>query len=383
VTGSRAAQVFVTLAFGALIGSAGLIQTAAELRRGERPQALEVFERPPTARNLHEFEHALEESSLVMNTTRPWMQEAQFRLLADAGENALVGRDGWLFYRPSVRYATERPVGPRVDAMPAIRSFRDQLAARGIRLLVVPVPNKESIYPEMLTARAEGSGVLVCRPSRSLLDRLRDDRIEVVDLFGVFRQIKENQDPSDTAQLYLKKDSHWTPRGMQIAAKAIALRIRDRGWVETGSVDYDARPVPVERVGDLVRMLQVPRLERSIAPERVVCEQIVRHDDGQPYRDDPNSRILILGDSFLRIYEQDEPQAAGLIAHLARELKQPLTSIVNDGGASTLVRQDLTRRPKFLANKALVIWEFVERDIRDGTEGWQVIPLPKPEPERR
>jgi hypothetical protein len=24
----------------------------------------------------------------------------------------------------------------------------------------------------------------------------------------------------------------------------------------------------------------------------------------------------------------------------------------------------------------VVVWEFVERDIRFGTEGWQVIPLP-------
>ena len=53
----------------------------------------------------------------------------------------------------------------------------------------------------------------------------------------------------------------------------------------------------------------------------------------------PESEVLILGDSFLRIYEQDEPGAAGFIAHLARELGQPLTSIVNDGGGSTLVRQ--------------------------------------------
>ena len=39
--------------------------------------------------------------------------------------------------------------------------------------------------------------------------------------------------------------------------------------------------------------------------------------------------------------------------------------------------------------KRLVIWEFVERDIRYGTEGWKLIPLPllqaarEPDPERR
>ena len=84
----------------------------------------------------------------------------------------------------------------------------------------------------------------------------------------------------------------------------------------------------------------------------------------------------MLGDSFLRIYETDEPGAAGFISQLARELKRPVASIVNDGGASTLVRQELNRRPALLSNKRVVIWEFVERDIRLGVEGWQHIPLP-------
>jgi hypothetical protein len=102
---------------------------------------------------------------------------------------------------------------------------------------------------------------------------------------------------------------------------------------------------------------------------------VVQSNGLTPYRDAPESQILILGDSFLRIYEQDEPGAAGLIAHLARELGQPLTAIVNDGGASTLVRQALARRPALLLNKKLVVWEFAERDIRFGTEGWQIVPL--------
>jgi hypothetical protein len=57
-------------------------------------------------------------------------------------------------------------------------------------------------------------------------------------------------------------------------------------------------------------------------------------------------------------------------------LGRPLASIVNDGGASTLVRQELHRRPALLANKKVVVWEFVERDLRLGTEGWAKVPLP-------
>jgi hypothetical protein len=378
----------VTIGFLALIGSAGLVQTAVELRRGDRPQALEVFDRPPTARNLHEFERDLDESSVVMDRLRPIMQDARFTLLADAGEKALVGREGWMFYRPGVRYATERadaapPERRTVDPLPAIQAFHEQLAARGIALLVVPVPDKESVYPEMLSRRAERASVVVCRPARALLDRLRAAGIEFVDLFEAFRRAKEAQGGSDRSRFYLERDSHWTPEGMRVAVAAVARRILDRGWVERGTVGYDVRLAPVERVGDLLQMLRVPRLERAVAPERILCEQVVRRDTGWPYRDEPDARVLVLGDSFLRIYERDEPGAAGFVAHLAREFGQPLASIVNDGGASTLVRQDLRRRPRLLSNKRIVIWQFVERDIRDGLEGWQVVPLPRIQPDRR
>src|SRR5213596_4163216 len=102
----------------------------------------------------------------------------------------------------------------------------------------------------------------------------------------------------------------------------------------------------------------------------------MRRDPGALYTDDPESDVLVLGDSFLRIYQQDEPGSAGFVAHLARELGRPLASIINDGGASTLVRQELFRRPQLLANAKVVIWEFVERDLRLGAEGWQIVPLP-------
>ncbi|MBW1870953.1 MAG: hypothetical protein JRJ19_02755, partial [Deltaproteobacteria bacterium] len=62
-----------------------------------------------------------------------------------------------------------------------------------------------------------------------------------------------------------------------------------------------------------------------------------------------------------------------LIANLAYELQLPLASIVNNGGASTLVRQKLARKIDLLKGKRLIIWEFIERDIRFGLQGWEHI----------
>src|SRR5262249_14157564 len=142
----------------------------------------------------------------------------------------------------------------------------------------------------------------------------------------------------------------------------------------------EARPAPVEEHGDLVRMIRSPAIERSLPPESIAARQVVRRDGDAPFRDDRSPEILVLGDSFLRIFERDAPGSAGFVAHVARLTGRRVGSIISDGGASTLVRQSLFRRPQLLARARVVVWEFVERDIRLGTEGWQVVPLPPEAP---
>jgi hypothetical protein len=235
----------------------------------------------------------------------------------------------------------------------------------------------------MVARRAEDAGVIVCEPTRRLLEELHQYGIEHVDLFEVFRRAKQQERGATPRRLYLAHDSHWSPEGARLAAGAVARRVLDGGTIRRGDHAYIERSVTVQRQGDLVEMLQAQQIARALEPESLACLQVFQADTGTPYRDAPESEVLILGDSFLRVYAQDEPGAAGFVAHLAREIGQPLSSIVNDGGASTLVRQRLARRSTLLLNKKLVIWEFAERDIRYGTEGWQIVPLAQAKMTRR
>jgi SGNH hydrolase-like domain, acetyltransferase AlgX len=253
--------------------------------------------------------------------TRPLVQALLFGVFHNPGEKAIAAPNGRLFYKQDVRYLIE-PVD-LAEPRAVVHDFREQLALRGIRLIVVPIPVKPN------TGTNPGIGNI------DLLPLLQNH--------------------------YLAYDTHWTCEGAQIAAKAVADLLPQL----RGAKDYEVKSVTIERRGDIVRMMDSPTLERFFPPETVPCQQV------QDYMDDPNSPILVLGDSFLRIYQTDTPKSAGFIAHLARELKQPLTSIVNDGGASTLVRQELARKPQLLKGKKVVIWEFVERDLRFGTDGWQ------------
>lgn len=286
------------------------------------------------AGNLREFERRLDEDSIFVQRARPAIQSLTFAL-REAGEKVLARNDGTLFYRQDVRYLTE-PADTR-EAFETILDTHRQLEKRGIRLAVMPIPVK----PHASGTRS---------PAMDLLPRLRSAGIETIDLFAQPRQ-------------YLKLDTHWTPA----TARAMARFAAPLLGIERGTAQFSEREVRVERRGDLAQMLAI---RSRFAPEPVTAWQV----EGPV--SDPATPLLVLGDSFLRIFQADPPRNAGFIAHLAKELRLPVASIVNDGGASTLVRQDLARRSQLLAGKKVVLWEFVERDLRFGAEGWRRVTLP-------
>jgi hypothetical protein len=377
----RDPQWFLILMFLGIIGSVPLIQILLEARQEDGVRAFEVFSQTPTAANLRAYERSLEAANWAARLSRPWIQFAQFEWLKDGGEKAVIGRGGWCFYKPGLEYMLARPERSKAasatnDPLAAIVDFRDQLAARGIRLVVMPVPNKESVYPDRLTSRAEPRRGMLAPRTQDLLNRLRAANVEVIDLFKEFGQARLETGSASQASLYLTQDTHWSPAGVELAAKTVARRLLALGWVRPGPVDYRERSAPVPRLGDVLRLMQVPLIERRVNPETIPCVQVVRRDNSELYQEAPDAEVLVLGDSFVRIYQRDEPGAAGFIAHLGKELKQPLMALVNDGGGSTLVRQELHGRPAFLKNKKVVLWEFVERDIGLGLEGWELVPLP-------
>lgn len=374
------------LVFLGILAVVPLTQVALELRQGERVLALDVFRASPTAANLRAYEHRLEDANWAAHATRPWMRFAEFTWLGDGGAKAVRGPSDWLFYKPGlIDLLSQPPQSPPpstpqpTSPLAAILDFQEQLRARGIHLVVMPVPNKESVYPDRLTSRAASlRGVLAPRTGH-VLEALRAANVEVIDLFREFEHARPTGDAPPGADLYLAQDTHWSPAGIALAARTAARRLLERGWVQPGALTYAERPATVRRLGDIVRMLQSPPIEARTPPETVPCVQVVRRDDDAPYQDDPAAAVLVLGDSFLRVFQRDDPGSAGFVAHLARELRQPLLSLVSDGGGSTLVRQELRARPAFLRHKTVVLWEFVERDLGLGLHGWQKVPLP-PEP---
>jgi hypothetical protein len=353
------------------------------------------------AKYLRPFEKEMENSSIFEISIRPVMFFLKYALYGDLGEKGVAGRNGWFYYKSDVDYVV-RPsvldkrsviVDPNDKVMTdnpvtAIVNFKKQLSDLGIDLLVVLMPAKPSIYPDVLNSsiKPELSGKI--GTTMRIIEALRGQGVEAIDLFTPFAMERKN-DATAGDSMYLSKDTHWRARGVRTAAHVIAERIRQFPWYQAGTTDYVLDSVDIERVGDIGVMTTLPAfrlhdLSVVFATEKTRCYQVYQvnrdasgNETGRVlYKDDfKNSRVLLLGDSYSRIYQTDEPRCAGWISHIAYELKQPIASLVSDGGASTLVRQSLARRLNLLRGKKVVVWEVVERDLRYGAEGWKDVPL--------
>jgi hypothetical protein len=422
---NRKSELVLVVGFLTVVAAVPVTQSCLELARHERVQFTDVFRYPPTAKNLRQFEHTLEEKSWFQQKIRPGIQRLLFATLRDTGSKAVLGRDQWLFYQPNLRYLVE-PDRPEVGTndsrwiQPAVKRthrecverailrFRNQLKERGIALVVVPVPGKPSVYPDQVTRREIGKQEQFQSPTVELIEALLREGVPTVNLFETFSSARAD---ARSAPLYLAQDTHWTPQGAQLAAQVVATRLREMKLAPETNNEFQKQRVSVTRWGDILEMMQIPGLRKAFPPEKVDCQQVLDATQGllvpspadRPgtYRyPGPGSSVLVLGDSFCRIYQFPEPQSlaetsapvfaqkqesrtklllpgsAGFISHLALALKAPVDAILSDGGASTDVRRKLSTNPEILEGKKVVVWEFVERDIALGAQGWEDVPLP-------
>jgi len=357
----------------------------------EQPYIFKFFTLKPGKENWHRWDENTKDRSLFSKWLRPKTLQLRYDLFKEMAPKAIAGLDDWLFYNQDVDYLidptysenrfykgsfdtviTNKRVNIR-NPLVAIAHFRNELKVMNIQLLIVPIPGKPSIYPEKLVRDFKDAPV---SPTMAFINELKKSGFNVVDLFSPLLMAK--QKTTDSNYLYLKHDTHWTPQGLEIAAQVISENILElildtnENHSALQTKKYFLKDTSIMRYGDIAEMTKVPNRKNIWAEEKVKAQQVLSSSDSLLYKDDSASAILWLGDSFSRIYQTDVPQSAGLIAHLAYHLNLPFASIVNDGGASTVVRQQLARRPNLLKGKKLVVWSFVERDIRFGSKGWQV-----------
>lgn len=319
------------------------------------------------------FTTGFEDASALSAWLTPTLRRYFSGVLHGGSEDVFVGWRDWLFYRPDVEYLTGRgfldpaartPGTGQGDPLAAMVQFRDQLAARGVALLVVPTPVKPMIYPEQFALRY-GPGDQLDHPDYPrLLTQLAAAGIAVCDLRKPLADAKE-RDPA--LPLFLATDTHWTPAGLDLAARAIASTVTGQGWLSPAAPAAVRTVQPVSNTGDLARMLEFPGAVQLHDPETVSLPQF----DTLPA--ETAAEVLLLGDSFSNIYSLAEMgwgTGAGLAETLAAHLGAPVEPVCVNGDGAYASRLalclDLLRGHDRLAGKKVVVWQFALRALSHG-----------------
>lgn len=364
-------------------------QAYLEKKEDEESPLLELFRRPPTAENLHQLEKDVEQSSYPKLYVQPRLQLQLTQRGRVGNKLAIIGQQGWLYYKPGVLHVG----GPGVldadvhasrqkdvldageaailaDPRPAIIGFHRALAQRGIRLVLLPIPDKVALAPQHLHSRAL-SGWPKNPDYDALLAELGRSGVAVFDLRrGLGAPPKES--------LFLEQDTHWTPSFMQSQARALARYVTDSVALPAAEApELHAVPQAVSRVGDLVDMLKLPEEQAAFAPQAVTVQQ-VQDATGTPWEPDPKADVLLLGDSFTNIFSLEGMGwgvSAGLAPHLSLALGRPLDVIAQNDSGAFATRQALARELAAgndrLAGKRVVIWEFASRELSVGD--WKLL----------
>lgn len=377
--------LFLLLIFGVPLSQAYL-----EHRAGDDSPLVDLLRHKPSVENLRQFEKDIEQASYAKAFTQPRLQLLLTRFGRVGNKLALIGRHGWLYYRPGVlhvggpgfldrdvRLSREKEAldagerGIIADPRPAILAFHAALAQRGIQLVVMPVPDKSALAGEPLHGRQRPAVWPENRDFSAFLQELRGRGVLVFDA-------REGFSPSANESLFLEQDTHWTPAFMEAVAGALAHFVERHGSLPaTEALPLHTVEQPILRVGDIVDMLKLPDEQSLFLPQSVRLHQVYDSED-KLWESDPNADVLLLGDSFSNIFSLEGMgwgEAAGLGPQLSRALARPVDVIAqNDSGAFATRRalaRELAAGTDRLQGKRVVIWEFASRELSVGD--WQAV----------
>ena len=391
---------FLAAAFLLAIGLVPLLEGVRAARAGKTDLPAGIV-RSSVVETIRALEDAIDNHSLLTGVLRPRGQSFLTGVLGVGNEKAYCGKDGWLFYPPDLHQVVgppfldervlrdrarrggspQRPTQP--DPVKAILAFHEQLARRGISLVVVPTPDKVAIQPEKFSGRYENRNAAAPRNSsfEEFERRLEEKGVHVWDPAPALLEQKR----SARRPMYLATDTHWTPEGAAVAARALADFLLRKGALppaaSAAASPYLRRPEVVEGVGDVAALLGLPPDLSPYRPERVTIEKIFSLS-GAPWEPDPRSDVLVLGDSFSNIYHlagMGWGSGAGFVEQLSAALERPVDAILQNDAGSHATRErlarDLSRGIDRLAGKRVVVWQFASRELSEGD--WRLVGLPE------
>ncbi|MBD9416653.1 alginate O-acetyltransferase [Pseudomonas sp. PDM16] len=275
----------------------------------------------------------------------------EYGLFGEGRPGVVIGRDGWLFtseeFKPAIKPNQVE------DNWKLISGVRDELQRRGIQLQVVLLPAKARLYPEFVAEqRPVAQQQALYDQARERLDQLG---LQGADLFDVL------EDGKSQGLVFLRTDTHWTPLGAELAARAVAEDLLQRKLWQQGELSYDTRKVGSEtHKGDLLSYLPLDPYFAAMQPAKEPLEKRLTEQSGEGGGDD------LFGDSAPQVALVGTSYSANpkwnFVGALRQALGSDLYNYAEDGhGPLVPMLRLLAKGEEETRDLKLVLWEVPER----------------------
>lgn len=272
------------------------------------------------------------------------------------------------------------------DPTPHIVKFNELLKAKGVQLILVPIPAKAAIYPDKLAAKFSSKGV---QPLAGYFDQLRKEKVDVLDIEPLLRDHRAKNGGEGANKLYCEQDSHFAPLTAEIIADHIKQKVASEAWFKGQA------KTPFKRSGKQTLSITGDQVVGGGFTPMPKAEQLTLayagKDSGgkiEPVPSDKNSPVLLLGDSHTMVFTDGAStgmhcQSAGLQDQLQYELGFAVDRVSNKGSGLVQARKSLVlmrvrNEPGFWDKKKLVIWVFSTREFTQSSDRLINIPIEVP-----
>jgi SGNH hydrolase-like domain, acetyltransferase AlgX len=264
--------------------------------------------------------------------------------------DGLLRTDKHVFqFLPADRY---RHLVKKTDDGPIrmLDSLNRQLRERGIDLIVVPFPSKETVHADKFSGDAPEDGIFAPWRRRFLLELLERD-IEVINLVPAFQENKEGHEYI----YYDALDKHPADGGIRIAAEKIARRLAryelDKR-PEHPALKFKTEEVEFAFTGDgLLRGGFLPG-------SRYKATRVLFEDGGEIVVGETSPcPVIVMGDSFT-VVPDPNVTSASLPAHLALHLGEVPCQLTSMGSSDKAMRMLAREGGKFFANRCSLVFVF-------------------------
>ncbi|MBU0936462.1 MAG: hypothetical protein KKI09_12930 [Spirochaetes bacterium] len=317
------------------------------------------------------FQAAFEKTIPIRDFAIQLWGRLRWDLFRQGYSGVLAGKDGWLFSTEEFQADLGYLQG---DLATLLAGTSAALREQGIQLLVVPVPPKALVHQQQL--KPYRPDPLQESRHRTFLALLQELDIAAVDLLAVYKADSSPEGAASThsgqastdktapPEYFMRSDTHWSPYGAALAARAIAERIDSlpcAAALSHSSFSED-QSVPLSVSGDLLSFL--PKgggWFRPLPPAAEISSLRLKTQE-------VNSASSLFGTQVIPVALVGTSYSASPLWGFENSLKLALAadvlSLAQEGQGPFRPMQDALASDYLAANSVrLVIWEIPERYI--------------------